>query len=246
MYRTKGIPLLIFSILGLMFVSLNIFVVISPSNNISGVEKSQTELEKSELVAVEALAVSDDFSDGKNMESYGRLTVLGSSTVDYDELIIPKSKPVLIPDVPTESPPPKDPEPTALPVPTFTQRRDIAQLVFNRVNQERVVAGLTVLTYSQTAVRMAESHCEEMAVVGGLIGHTDLVSRQRYFGVMPPATTAAENEAYFSTSSANNVVSRWMASCIHRDNIINSSFTKAGVGVVEHDGLFFFTLELSN
>ncbi len=206
-----------------------------------------------DLQANEISNFSTNTDGDQDLESHGRPAVQGASTINFDELPADEPEPVPSQEESRESnnegvvnndtvSPPVTSAPQTVPV----NQSGIASEIIQEINRIRTSLGLVALAYSQPATNMAVSRCEDMAKAESLLDHSDLQTRQEYFGVLPPATVAAENLAYFSSSSASYVVSKWMESAVHRDNIVNPNFTKMGSGSVERNGLFYYAIELSN
>lgn len=247
MKNVNSSPLVIFSIGIFLFTCFISLATVYPPQGEASVSKESLNAEK--LSRIDENSVFSTNTNGdQNLESYGRPLVQGESMINYEE--IPEEKPVdnNVKDevknvVKNEPVLPHVVNPSQN---VSSEKSNLANEIIQEVNRIRVDLGLLILEYSQPATNMAVSRCNDMATAESLLDHSDLAKRQSYFGVLPPATTAAENLAYFSSSSAKFVVSKWMESSIHRDNIVNPNFTKVGAGAIEKNGLFYYALELSN
>jgi uncharacterized protein YkwD len=118
---------------------------------------------------------------------------------------------------------------------------------FDLVNVERQRRGLRPLILDGSLTRIARYHSETMAR-DGVLDHVDRdgldpTGRAGVFG-LHGWRALGENIAYnqgFDDPMAF-AVERWMVSEKHRENILNSQFTHAGIGIARAaDGRIFFT-----
>jgi uncharacterized protein YkwD len=118
---------------------------------------------------------------------------------------------------------------------------------FDLINAERQRRGMRPLAWDGSLTRLARYHSENMAR-GGFLSHVDrdgldLKGRAQVLG-LHGWRTLGENIAYnqgYSDPTAF-AVERWMVSEKHRENILNSAYTHAAVGVARaSDGTFYFT-----
>jgi uncharacterized protein YkwD len=118
---------------------------------------------------------------------------------------------------------------------------------FELINAERQRRGLRPLVLDGALTRIARYHSETMAR-DGVLDHVDrdgldLSGRAAAFG-LHGWRALGENIAYnqgFDDPTAF-AVERWMISEKHRENILNSQFTHAGIGIARAaDGRIFFT-----
>jgi len=130
---------------------------------------------------------------------------------------------------------PSEPEPQALPEPPV----DPATLeagVFAGINAQRAAAGLPSLQLGPDLVMVAGERSTDMAQRGYLshvspTGET-FSSLMRSQGVA--CSWCGENIAYNNYTADRTVavvLTSWMASPGHRDNILNPNFSRVGVGV---------------
>lgn len=108
-----------------------------------------------------------------------------------------------------------------------------AQEVLRLTNQERVSRGLAALAWDERASSVAHGHSHDMDA-RRFFAHVnpdgqDPGMRLAAAGV-GPVSWWGENIARGQTSP-QEVVSAWMASEGHRENILNGAFTHLGVGV---------------
>lgn len=109
-------------------------------------------------------------------------------------------------------------------------RSDICLDIIKLTNDERVNYGLSVLVEDDYLSSLALDQCEYMKKEGycnhdGFDDRADLVFNKGHL-------TVGENvaEGYFN---AQNLVGGWMASMGHRENILNPSFHRIGVGYLD-------------
>ena len=106
------------------------------------------------------------------------------------------------------------------------------QEVFNLINQQRINNGLSALKVDSEVQRVARIKAQDM-VDRNYFSHTSPTYGSPFdmlknFKVT--YKTAGENIA--GNSSNSGAVNAWMNSSGHRANILNSSFTHTGIGVV--------------
>lgn len=114
--------------------------------------------------------------------------------------------------------------------------------VVRLVNIERQKSGLASLTYSKELSKVAQAKSQDMAN-NNYFSHNsptygDPFAMMRSFGIQ--YRTAGENIAK-GYSSAQSVVKGWMNSSGHRENILNPSFGKIGIGYVNANGSSYWT-----
>ncbi len=115
--------------------------------------------------------------------------------------------------------------------------------VVNLVNQERTSRGLGALSVSSALTNTATLKSQDMAK-NNYFSHTSPTygspfDMMKQFGIS--YRTAGENIAMGQTTPAQ-VMNAWMNSEGHRANILNSSFTKIGVGVARNtSGQYYWT-----
>lgn len=126
---------------------------------------------------------------------------------------------------------------------TLTELEDAVLIA---VNEERGRMGLAPLQLMPALVDIARQHTLDMAT-SGVMGHKGLDQRE----VADRATSCglawervaenvARNRGY--SDAAGKAVFDWMSSAGHRANIVDSSFTHTGIGVVKaKDDYYYFT-----
>lgn len=113
------------------------------------------------------------------------------------------------------------------------QASAFAKEVADLVNQERAKAGLAPLQFDDALSKVATAKAADMAQ-NNYFDHNSPTygspfDMMKQFGIS--YSTAGENIA-MGQQSAQEVMSQWMNSEGHRQNIMNASFTKIGVGYV--------------
>ena len=108
--------------------------------------------------------------------------------------------------------------------------------VLELVNVERTKMGLSSLVWDSKLADVARSHSRDMAE-RNFFSHTNPdgkspFDRLKSFGIS--YSRAAENIAA-GQGSPEDVVKSWMNSAGHRENILNASFSKLGVGYHKSD-----------
>ncbi|WP_066041711.1 cell wall-binding repeat-containing protein [Herbiconiux solani] len=101
--------------------------------------------------------------------------------------------------------------------------------VFDRVNTQRAANGLPPLLRDATIEAAAEEWANYMTTLANPLTHSP--NDWRASKIPPGWRTNGENIAVGQVS-ADQVMSDWMASPGHRANILNSSYTRIGVGYV--------------
>ena len=107
-----------------------------------------------------------------------------------------------------------------------------APSLVDETNDVRVQAGLGALTLNSQLSRAAQAKADDMAA-RGYFEHTtpeghqpwDLIAAAGY-----QYQAAAENLAVGLTAG-NALIAAWMASPLHRQNILNKRYTEIGVGI---------------
>lgn len=123
---------------------------------------------------------------------------------------------------------------TACAAPSGTDAATLASQVISLANQERAKAGLGALTSQSQLTTAAQRHSNDMAT-NTFMSHTGSdnstpYSRINDTGYFTNALSYAYGEnvaAGYATASA--VMTAWMNSQVHRDNILNGTFTQIGV-----------------
>ena len=128
---------------------------------------------------------------------------------------------------------------------------EVEQAIFNKVNEERIKAGVAPLTYNKTMEKYARIKSEDMGLKN-YFSHEDLngdlITKQMLAdGVTYRAW--GENIAYISGYGdipevlANKFMTNWMNSKGHRENILATKFTSIGVGIYKIGNIVYATQE---
>lgn len=127
---------------------------------------------------------------------------------------------------------------------------EIEQLIFQKVNEERVAAGLSPLNYNTTMEHYGRLKSKDMGD-RGYFDHANpegeyITSQMKADGVSYKAW--GENIAYISGMSGNSTLAdrfmtNWMNSSGHRANILSTNFTSMGVGVYKIGNTYYATQE---
>jgi uncharacterized protein YkwD len=110
--------------------------------------------------------------------------------------------------------------------------------VVRLVNQQRIAAGCSALTVSPILVTVARAHSQEMSGSTDGIKHNSNDGRtpfQRMTAAGYPYSMAAENIAA-GQSTAVAVMTAWLGSHLHRQNIVNCGLSQIGVGMIYKPG----------
>lgn len=100
--------------------------------------------------------------------------------------------------------------------------------VVSLINTYRTAHGLRPLLVGRALSRAAQAHSEDMAR-RGYFDHGAFVARLRSFGVRAPSL--GENLAAGTRPlSPAEIVRMWIASAGHRENLLDGSFRRIGVG----------------
>lgn len=127
----------------------------------------------------------------------------------------------------------------------------VEQAIFNKVNEERVKAGVAPLSYNTTMEKYARIKSQDMGD-NNYFSHTDLngnyiTAQMKADGVS--YNSWGENIAYLGgygtdpTVLANQFMTNWMNSSGHRANILSTNFTSIGVGVYKIGNTVYATQE---
>ena len=125
--------------------------------------------------------------------------------------------------------------------------------VVNRVNQERLNAGLLPLSINSTLAFAAQQHASQMATRSNILANPTQALQDDLLGSNTPTLTSrldyagydawstfGENLAFGYTTSVD-VMAAWLTSSWHRANILNPNVTEIGVGVVANaEGKLFW------
>jgi len=110
----------------------------------------------------------------------------------------------------------------------------MAQSVLALVNQERTAAGVGTLTWNDTLAASAAIRATEIVVSWS---HTRPDGSPWY--TAGAQMQMGENLAYGQTT-ADQVMSEWMASQGHKDNILRSTYTMIGISCYYDNGVYYW------
>ena len=120
-----------------------------------------------------------------------------------------------------------------------TAPSELEQSIFDAVNGERGEREIEPLEWSDEALEVARNHSERMARLG-YFSHEDpelggLDARMRRLGVR--AWSAGENlfAIHGHADPVSLAVEGWLKSPGHRQNMLNSRFTRSAVGIARAD-----------
>lgn len=133
---------------------------------------------------------------------------------------------------------PLQPLPNNVPTPSSSLSSNEKELI-DLVNKERIAAGLNPLEVDMTLVQLAKDKSHEMAVTSDVSHY----SRSKFHGNLDAAGVsyrqAGENIA--RATSISRVHNGLMNSSGHRANIMASTYTHIGVGVVRYGTSYYAT-----
>lgn len=138
-------------------------------------------------------------------------------------------------------------------LPEITQKYSVTvqssaeQTILKLMNEKRVEAGLQPLTMDNTLLSVARYKSNHM-IQNNYFSHTNPDGTKwtnwlKTIGYKYTAT--AENIAY-NSYDAVELFNQWWNSAGHRENMMNPSYTKVGIGVVYGNGKYMGTQEFSN
>ena len=151
--------------------------------------------------------------------------------------------PAAKPEAPATTTPAATPAATAAPTPVTSNLSADEQKMINLVNQERTKAGLAALVYDSTLRAPALKHSQDMSQ-NNFFSHTSptygsFSQRLKDSGVK--YSTAGENLAMYGSVEAAHT--GLMNSEGHRANIMNTNYTRIGIGIVfnQSRGTYYIT-----
>lgn len=158
----------------------------------------------------------------------------------------PPTQPIPSPETPSKIAPVKPPEPMPVKPPVVTVHRytlqEVASQIHTLINSERTKQGLSPLRVDILLTSLAEEHSESM-VLNGFFGHERALGGRSFGYGQQPGTLRGENISktpqrrvipgpYLTLEEVCTwVVSGWMSSLGHRNNILEPKFTRTGIGV---------------
>lgn len=121
------------------------------------------------------------------------------------------------------------------------------QKILELMNAKRTEAGLKPLTIDNTLVQVARYKSDNM-IQNNFFSHTnpDGTKWTNWLQTIGyKYTTSGENIAY-NTYDAVELFNQWWNSPGHRANMMNASYTKVGIGVIQGNGKYMGTQTFSN
>ncbi|MBE6827890.1 MAG: hypothetical protein E7514_04640 [Ruminococcaceae bacterium] len=109
--------------------------------------------------------------------------------------------------------------------------------IVNLCNEKRAEEGLGALTLDENLSQNASVRAEETAREG-CFSHIRPDGSGCFTAITSDYTAAGENLAE-GKPDAQEIVSAWMASEAHRNNIMNRNFGKIGLAFYEKDGVYY-------
>jgi uncharacterized protein YkwD len=130
---------------------------------------------------------------------------------------------------------------------SITVQAAAEQKILDLINEKRTEAGIKPLTLDNTLVKVARYKSDDM-IQNNFFDHTNpdgtkWIDWLQALGYQ--YTSAGENIAY-NTYDAVQLFDQWWNSPGHRANMMNSSYTKVGIGVLYGNGKYMGTQEFSN
>jgi uncharacterized protein YkwD len=121
------------------------------------------------------------------------------------------------------------------------------QKILELMNQKRTEAGLKPLTLDNTLIKVARYKSDDM-IQNNFFDHTnpDGTKWTDWLQALGYSYTSAGENIAYNTYDAVELFNQWWNSAGHRANMMNSSYTKVGIGVILGNGKYMGTQEFSN
>jgi len=114
---------------------------------------------------------------------------------------------------------------------------EIGLLIHERINNERIKAGLQPFQYDTKLAEIAEAHSKDMAEKG-YFSHKSLAglgpadrARLANYPCVPGENITTIYTWLYTKQLAQHSVNNWMFSDTHRKNILSTIYEKEGIGV---------------
>jgi len=114
---------------------------------------------------------------------------------------------------------------------------NIEQRILSAVNAQRTKAGVSILSYSSLMEKSAVTRAMELEKVWS---HTRPDGTE--YWTVNSSLIYGEN-LYKGGADVDSIISAWMASPSHKDNILYGDFKTASVGVYQNNGVTYIALE---
>ncbi|WP_297421357.1 CAP domain-containing protein [Clostridium sp.] len=121
------------------------------------------------------------------------------------------------------------------------------QKILELMNQKRTEAGLKPLTIDNTLVKVARYKSDDM-IQNNFFDHTnpDGTKWTNWLHDLGYTYTSAGENIAYNTNDPVELFTQWWNSPGHRANMMNFSYTKVGIGVLQGNGKYMGTQEFSN
>ena len=108
------------------------------------------------------------------------------------------------------------------------------------INEHRLSIDLNILTFNETIWKEAQIHSENMAEGSVDFGHDDFTERIDRIYETLPGNASAENVA-MGYETAEDVVTGWLNSSGHKDNI-EGNYSHTGLSAIKNsEGVYYYT-----
>lgn len=125
----------------------------------------------------------------------------------------------------------------------YAESSETISLTIKRLNNVRNNHGLDPLLVDYKLNIAAKTHAKYLSRENRLthIGQGSKILNQRLQDINFDFIRAGENLAS-SSSSIHDVISHWLGSDRHRENILHSNYTHVGAGIARSDGIYYWVL----
>jgi len=115
----------------------------------------------------------------------------------------------------------------------YAGKQPKTELILERLNQARYVAGLTPLALDEQLTQAAADKAEDM-IAQGYFNHISPQGRQPWDFIkkLNYSFVAAGENLAINFTNAEDLMQAWLASDTHRSNILNPVFTHTGITVI--------------
>ena len=129
-------------------------------------------------------------------------------------------------------------EDTTIPEPTAVIEDELAEEIYNLVNEERSKKGLSSLAYNFKLQKAADLRAKEASEK---FSHTRPNGTSCYTVFPEDYSVAGENLIMSDKQIATGhvLMNTWMDSQGHRDNILKDDYTSIAIGIYEKDGIVY-------
>lgn len=117
--------------------------------------------------------------------------------------------------------------------PTVVDQNAAEATILQRTNALRATEGKTALVRNTAMDAVAAAWATHMATTG------DFRHNPNYASQIPAGWRSAGENIAWNTSDPVGLYTQWQNSAGHRANMVNTSFTDIGIGVVEYNGRYY-------